>query len=374
MITRLIEKNIESQLFKNKVILITGPRQTGKTAIAKLFANKYQGTYYNCELGEVKSLLDSNAVTTLSRLIPKSKMVIFDEAQDIPDIGKKLKILYDEFPEIQIIATGSSSFDLLQETAEPLTGRSREYRLYPLGLEEIIQTSDIIAAQGNLENLLRFGAYPEVFSTSNEKEKKEILQNISSNYLYKDTLKFQDIRKPELLKKLLTLLALQIGNEVSLNKLSNATNTSVQTIERYLDILEKSFIIFSLSSFARNLSKEVAKSKKYFFYDLGIRNSLLNNYNTLPLRNDVGQLWENFCFIERIKFNEYNRLNKNIYFWRTYDQQEIDLVEEFDGKLNAFEFKFNSTKFKAPAIFLDTYEGSKIKVINSTNVFEILED
>ncbi|HMP30947.1 MAG TPA: ATP-binding protein [Saprospiraceae bacterium] len=372
MIDRIIQKTIEFQLFKGKTILLTGARQTGKTHLVKNIIHKNNGVYYNCEIQEVKDLLNSTSITALSKLIPKGKLLVFDEAQDIEDIGKKLKILHDEFPDIQIIATGSSSFELLNRASEPLTGRSRQFMLYPLSLQEIINDVGIVYAMGKISDLLVFGSYPEVYNAVSNDEKIAALINISNNYLYKDTLKYEDIKKPLVFKKLLTILALQVGNEVSLNKLSNEVNVSIQTVEKYLDILEKNYIIFSLMSFSRNLQKEIAKSRKYYFCDLGLRNSIINNFNQIALRQDVGQIWENFCVIERVKHNHYAKLNKNLYFWRTYDQQEIDLIEEYDGKLSTFEFKFSTEKAKFPKIFAETYEGSSFTLINLKNVFDLL--
>jgi predicted AAA+ superfamily ATPase len=373
MVDRIIYKSIESQLFKGKTILLTGARQTGKTSLVKNIIKNNEGVYYNCEIQEVKELLSSTSISTLSKLIPKSKLLVFDEAQDIDDIGKKIKILHDEFPDIQIIATGSSSFELLNRASEPLTGRSREFMLYPVSLQEIINDIGIVYAKGIISDLLVFGSYPEVYNTASNDEKIDALTNISSNYLYKDTLKYEDIKKPLVFKKLLTILALQIGSEVSLNKLSNEVNVSIQTVEKYIDILEKNYIIFSLMSFSRNLIKEISKSRKYYFYDLGLRNSIINNFNPITLRQDVGQIWENFCVIERVKHNQYSKLHKNLYFWRTYDQQEIDLVEEYDGKLSTFEFKFNAEKAKFPKIFAETYTNTSFKLINQKNVFDLLD-
>lgn len=373
MIHRILQKSLEEQLFKGKTILLIGARQTGKTHLVKTIIKKYEGAYYNCEIQEVKDLLESTSITTLARLVPESKLVVFDEAQDIDDIGKKLKILHDEIDGLQIIATGSSSFDLLNKASEPLTGRSREYLLYPLSIQEIIDDAGIVYTKGKIADLLVFGSYPEVYNTESIDGKIEALTNISNNYLYKDTLRYEDIKKPLVFKKLLTILALQVGSEVSLNKLSNEVNVSIQTVEKYLDILEKNFIVFSLMSFSRNISKEISKSRKYYFYDLGIRNSIINNFNQMSLRQDAGQLWENFCIIERKKFNHYSRLHKNLYFWRTYDQQEIDLIEEYGGVLSTFEFKYKADKAKFPKIFSDTYQGSSFKLINQKNVFDLLE-
>lgn len=370
---RILQKTLENQLFKGKTILLTGARQTGKTHLVKNLVKTYDGGYYNCETQEVKELLESTSIVSLAKLVPKSKFLVFDEAQDIHDIGKKLKILYDEIAGLQIIATGSSSFDLLNRASEPLTGRSREYLLYPLSMQEIIDKNGIQNAKGSIPDLLVYGAYPEVYHMESITEKIEALTNISNNYLYRDTLKYEEIKKPLVFKKLLTILALQLGSEVSLNKLSNEVNVSIQTVEKYLDILEKNFIIFSLASLSRNIAKEITKSRKYYFYDLGIRNSIINNLNPMSLRQDAGQLWENFCMVERKKYNNYSRLTKNLYFWRTYDQQEIDLIEEYGGTLSTFEFKYNSDKAKFPKIFAETYQGSTFKLINQKNVFDLLE-
>jgi uncharacterized protein len=364
MMNRILQNLIEKQLFKGKTLLITGARQTGKTHLVKNIVQKFDGTYYNCEMQEVKDLLSSTSIASLSRLVSKSKLIVFDEAQDIEDIGKKLKVLHDEISGIQIIATGSSSFDLLNKASEPLTGRSREYLLYPLSMQEIMDDAGIVFAKGKIDELLIFGSYPEVYITDSVADKTEVLTNISNNYLYKDTMRYEDIKKPLVFKKLLTILALQVGSEISLNKLSNEVNVSIQTVEKYLDILEKNFIVFSLMSFSRNLTKEISKSRKYYFFDLGIRNSIINNFNQISLRQDVGPLWENLCILERIKFNHYSRLNKNLYFWRTYDQQEIDLIEEYGGKLSAFEFKYNTDKAKFPKIFSTTYPDSSFTLIN----------
>jgi predicted AAA+ superfamily ATPase len=373
MYHRILQKSIEAQLFKGKTILLTGARQTGKTHLVKQIVQKYEGAYYNCEIQEVKDLLDSTSITSLTRLIPQSKLVVFDEAQDIADIGKKLKILHDEIDGLQIIATGSSSFQLLNKASEPLTGRSREYHLFPLSIQEIIEDVGIVYAKGKISDLMIFGSYPEVYNMESNEDKIEALTNISNNYLYKDTLKYEDIKKPLVFKKLLTILALQVGSEVSLNKLSNEVNVSIQTVEKYLDILEKNFIVFSLMSFSRNIAKEISKSRKYYFYDLGIRNSIINNFNQMSLRQDVGKLWENFCILERKKYNHYSKLHKNLYFWRTYDQQEIDLIEEYNGKLAAFEFKYNSPKAKFPKIFSETYNDASFRLVNDKNLFDILE-
>ncbi|MBK8503546.1 MAG: ATP-binding protein [Saprospiraceae bacterium] len=292
-IERKTAKLIERQLFAGKIILLLGARRVGKTFLCKELISKYNGVYYNCELNETKDLLASQSKVVLGNLIGKSRLVVFDEAQDIPDIGKKLKILYDEFPDVQIIATGSSSFDLINKTSEPLTGRSRIYQLYPLSYSELVDHDSLASAHGQLDNILRFGLYPEVFNHALD-QKIEELENIASNYLFKDMLLYGDLRRPDIILEILKLIAYQIGGELSLNEISNKTNTSVHTVKRYLDMLEKSFVIFSLNGFSRNLRKEIGKSKKYYFFDLGIRNALIRNFNPIDSRNDIGMLWGEF--------------------------------------------------------------------------------
>ncbi len=370
-ITRRLSQQVASQLYKGKTIIILGARRVGKTYMCKTLVEQNDGVYYNCELQETKELLQMESKVSLGKMIQGKRLVVFDEAQDILDIGRKLKILHDSFPQVQFVATGSSSFDLHNKTAEPLTGRSRVYKMYPLSMSELVDNIGISDAHGNLDNVLRYGSYPDVF-LNNDNEKIEELENITANYLYKDVLKFGDLKKPELIKNLLQLLAFQIGGEVSLNQLSNQTNVSIHTVKRYLDMLEKSFVLFSIGGFSRNLRKEIGKSKKYYFCDLGIRNSIIKNYNPLNLRNDVGMLWENYCVLERFKRNNYNREFKNTYFWRTYDQQEIDFIEEYDGRLNGYEFKYNNSKYRKPAIFLKTYTGSEIQIINKKNYFDFV--
>lgn len=273
---------------------------------------------------------------------------------------------------MQIVATGSSSFELSQQVGEPLTGRSRQYTLYPFSYSELINNQNLIDINAKLENILRFGLYPEVYNKP-ENEAIEELQNITSNYLYKDILQFERLRRPDLLLSLLRALALQIGNEVSYNELANLLGENLHTIKRYIELLEKSFIIFRLQSFNRNLRKEIAKGQKIYFYDLGIRNTIIQNYNKIDLRDDKGALWENFFICERLKLNHYKRNFVNTYFWRTYDQLEIDYIEEQSGKLTLFECKYKAfKKVKIPNIFLETYPNCEFNVVAKENFWEYL--
>lgn len=333
-VSRTIIAQLEDQLFKGKVLILYGARRTGKTTLVKHLLTKFseKSAYINCELQEYKDALSTTNSGLLAEFIGNRELIIFDEAQHISNIGLVLKVLVDTFPQVQFIATGSSSFELSGMVSEPLTGRSRQFLLLPFSLEEIGQSLNPIQIKANLPNFLRFGLYPQVFNSIGD-DKIEELAEISSNYLYKDLFQFEQIKKPDLLFKLLAAIALQTGNESSLNELAQITGTNVHTVKRYLELLEKSFVIFRLNSFSRNLRKELAKSQKIYFYDVGIRNAVIRNFNEMNLRTDVGGLWENFCINERIKFNQNHRRFVNTYFWRTYDQKEIDYIEEKDGHL-----------------------------------------
>ena len=370
-----IERNLSStltnNLYKGKVLLVFGARRVGKTHLVKKIAEDQGGIYYNCELPRLKEIFSVLNTDAIEELIGNKKLVVLDEAQAIKDIGLKIKIIHDTYPDIQIIATGSSAFELRNSTSEPLTGRSRLYNLFPLSFREVVDHTNFAEAYGMLEKMMRYGLYPEVFLKSGSEQQEEII-NIASSYLYKDILTYGQLKRPEILNEILKLLAFQIGSEISLNEISNKTNTNVHTVKRYLELLEQTFVITSLNSFSRNLRNELGKSKKYYFIDPGIRNALINNFNVFSMRNDIGPLWENFCVLERMKKNEYERRFVNAYFWRTYDQKEIDYIEEIDGKLYAFEFKWNETKGKAPKQFMEAYPGSEFKVISKSNFTEFI--
>lgn len=373
MIIRKIEQQIKKDLFKGKVIILYGARRVGKTTLTTEILKDYTeiGRYINCEIISNKVNLEILDPDKLKNFIGNYKLIILDEAQNIQNIGKALKILIDTYPEIQIIATGSSSFDLANKTAESLTGRAFRFMLYPLAVEELKDNNQPYALNDKLENILRFGSYPEILE-KNEDEAKRILDEITSNYLYKDLLMFEGIKKSQFIFKLLQLLALQIGNEVSYHELAQNLKVSDGMVQRYIDLLEKAFVVFELRSFSRNLRKEIAKNVKIYFWDLGIRNSLIQNHNPLSIRNDIGGLWENFCISERLKFNKNNQRFVNSYFWRTYDQKEIDYIEEYNGKLEGYEFKYSQEKFKKPKDFLETYENSSIELINKNNYLSFL--
>lgn len=374
-IPRTIESVIKSQLYKKRALIVYGPRQSGKTTLIKKLINNFgvPSKYFNCdELDVRQSLSEAETSTQLKNIIGHDKIIIFDEAQRIKNIGIKLKLIIDSFPDQQIIATGSSSFELANEVTEPLTGRNFQFHLYPLSVAEISQVLSHLEINRQLNNFLIYGGYPAVFQNSSLKEKTALVKQLASDYLYKDILKFQKIRRSELVDKLLVALALQIGNEVSYNELSNLLGASKQVVASYVDILEKAFIIFKHKPFSRNLRKEVAKSRKIYFWDLGIRNALINNFNSLSLRSDVGALWENFVVVERRKKQFWAGNEINSYFWRTYDQQEIDLIEESGGRLMAFEIKWKGYVKNPPEIWEKTYKNSSWKTISSDNYLDFL--
>lgn len=374
IINRLIEPKITKNLFKGKVIIIYGARQVGKTTLSKKILNDFKenGKYLNCELASVQQGLSVIEAEKIKSFLGDYKLVVFDEAQNIEDIGKVLKIMVDTYPDIQIIATGSSSFDLADKISEPLTGRNFTYLLYPLSVREIVKQFDAFYGEAKIETMLRFGLYPEVFSLSDE-EAKDRLDEISSNYLYRDILRFDGIKKTDVVNKMLMLLALQLGQEVSYIELGRQLGINRLTVERYIDLLEKSFIVFKLRAFSRNKRKEISKSVKVYFYDLGIRNSLIQNYNPPELRADTGALWENFCIVERKKYLEEKGKRVNSYFWRTYDQKEIDYVEEAEGAISGYEFKWSPKKtYRLPKRFMEQY-NAKVEKINRDNFWKFLE-
>ena len=372
-INRDIKSKIQSNLFKGKIIIIYGARRVGKTVLSKqIIAEEKNGKYINCELLQNKTLLETTNSEKLKDIIGKHTLIVLDEAQSVQKIGLILKVMVDTFPDVQIIATGSSSFDLADKISEPLTGRTRQYILYPFSINEIRQVFSKPEQNARIERNLRFGLYPDIYDKG-EAEAIEELNELTSNYLYKDILQHQNIKKPELVINLLRALALQIGSEVSIHELAGLLKQNSHTINRYIEILEKSFVIFRLPALARNLRKEISKNNKIYFYDLGIRNSLIQNYNPMSLRTDKGGLWENFCILERLKHLNNNRKFVNKYFWRTYDQKEIDYIEEYDGILHSYEFKFGGIrKIKLPKDFKDNYPNHTFNLIHPENIDEFL--
>lgn len=361
-------------LQKGKVNLIYGPRRAGKSSlIDKLLKGRTEKTYYgNGDDIRLQLLLGSQDQTRILTAFQDYELIFIDEAQQIKNIGWGLKILVDNLPEALIIATGSSSFQLASQVGEPLTGRSIINRLFPISILELKQNFGGMHILQNLENYLIYGTYPEVLGINNRERKMDYLMQLMNSYLLKDVLELEQIRNSDQLFHLLKLIAFQIGKDVSHSELANSLDISKHTVSRYLDILEKAFIIKRIGAFSSNLRKEITKSSRYYFYDNGIRNALISNFNLIDQRNDIGQLWENFMVMERLKKQHYDKIYCNNYFWRTYDQKEVDLIEERDGKLYGFEFKWNARKLKIQKTFLETYSNASIDIIDNENVLEFV--
>ena len=373
MITRVLEAALVERLSQpnNKVIILYGARQVGKTTLAREALKKIGGRVLeiNADRQPYTEILSSRDFEKLKGLVAGYDVLFIDEAQRIPDIGINLKILHDSLPELKIIVTGSSSLDLANRVKEPLTGRTWTHRLYPISASEWKQYSGAndFELKTKIGEFMQFGLYPEMLLFENHTEKQQYLQEMTDSYLYKDILALANIRYPAKLRQLLKLLAFQVGNLVSIHELATSLQVNRDTVTNYIDLLEKSFVLFRLGGFSRNLRKEVVSMDKVYFYDLGIRNALIENFNPPDLRQDVGALWENFLLAERRKKMEYQRLYANTYFWRTYSGAELDYVEERDGQLLGFEFKWKSGKAKPPAAWLETYKNSAFELVNREN-------
>ncbi len=374
-IPRSIEPKISEWLFKGKILVVYGARQTGKSTLVKRIINNYPDSkYLNAEASEVKKLFqkaqDPSTLIQITGRANKNKIVVLDEAQKIENIGIKLKLLIDTFPQIQIIATGSSSFDLASKISEPLTGRTVHFMLYPLSLSELARVYEQAEVNQQLENFLIYGLYPAVVTASSLEEKTILLKELVSDYLYKDVLSFDRVHKSEVLKEMTEAVALQTSTEASFNELANLLQVGKQTVVSYLDILEQSFVIFRLTSYSRNLRQEINRSRKIYLLDTGVRNALINNLNTLSLRTDTGALWENFV-VSEFKKSQFWAANTNpLYFWRTYQQQEIDLIEDKDGMLHAYEIKWQKPKKHAPKNWLAAYPNSAWYSITKDNFLD----
>jgi len=372
VIKRTIQKKIEENFFKGKIIIIYGPRQVGKTTLISEIKKNYPQTsfYLNCDEPDIRDSLADITSTQIKSLIGNRKVIFIDEAQRVKNIGLTLKLAVDNFPKIQFVATGSSSFDLSNEIVEPLTGRKYEFHLYPLSIRELKTIYNDLEIKRLLGERLIFGSYPEIVKKPEEKE--FLLKEITRSYLYKDILRFQNIKNPDILEKLLQALALQISSKISYNELASLVGINKKTVQSYIQILEKAFIIFRLKPYSKNLRKEIGKLNKIYFFDTGIRNAIINNLNPLNLRTDTGPLWENFLIAERIKTLHNHGLTRNSYFWRTYQKQEIDYLEEDKDKLSAYELKWKEKKIKTPAVFAKTYPKTKLKLINKDNFQDFL--
>ena len=373
MIHRIIEQLVENNFGRGKIIVLMGARQVGKTT---LFDSVVSGSSnvlrLNCDNYDDRSDLENKTSTELRQLMGNHEVVIIDEAQRAKNIGLSLKMLADLKLPMQILVTGSSSLTLANEINEPATGRLIEYNLFPLSLVELMQQTSPREEKRLLEQRMIYGLYPEVVTTPGDA--KRILVNLANNYLYRDLLEYRGVKKPEVLQKLVRALALQIGSEVSYNELSRTVGVDKATVESYIDLLEKCFVVFRLPAYSSNLRSEIKRGRKIYFYDNGIRNALLSNFAPLELRDDVGMLWENMMVSERIKRNSYSRSYAQMYFWRTQQQQEVDLIEEQDGRLTAFEFKWNTKKkAKLPKTFIDNYPNTDFKVISPDNYVEFVD-
>lgn len=373
MIKRTLQKSLEKYLFKGKTILLTGPRQVGKTTLLKQisFPDNAKTIWLNGDNPDDRAILNNMNSLKARQLFPKGTIVIIDEAQRLENAGLTLKIIHDNGEEIQLIATGSSSFELTDKIKESLIGRKFTFRLYPVSLQEIAAHTSFFDMIRTLETRMIFGSYPEVIN--HPSMEKEILVELTNDYLYKDIFALKQVRKPQVLEKLIQALAFQTGQQVSYRELANMIQVDKETVERYIYMLEEAFIIFRLPSFSRNLRNELKHTRKIYFYDVGIRNAVIHQLNPLSLRNDTGALWENLLITERAKALEYKRAFRNRYFWRTSRQQEIDYIEEFDGKLFAYEFKWNPAKKTSfPASFLKAYPHIRCKVITRDNFYEFI--
>jgi len=365
-------KNIIPQ---NRVLIIFGSRRVGKTVLLKRILESTKQKY-RIDSGEdirIKNLLSSGDFSRLAEYVEGWDIIAIDEAQEIKNIGSGLKILVDQHPNLKIIATGSSSFDLSQKVGEPLTGRKKVLTLFPFSQGELLHEFNPFELKNMLHDFLIFGSYPEVVTSKSRQQKTEILEELVSSYLLKDILSLENIRNPKVLFNLLKLLAFQVGNLVSINELAKQLQIDGKTVNRYLDLLEKTFIIFKISAFSNNPRKEISKKSMYYFYDNGIRNGIIMQFAPIDLRNDIGQLWENFMISEFLKKNSYLKLFQQLYFWRNYNGQEIDLLIEKNGTLEAFEFKWKKAKGKIPNDFKNKYGNIKYTVTNKTNYLEYLK-
>ena len=373
MIERKLSKVIKEQLFRGKAIILVGSRQVGKTTLLGELVRQSDKRILslNCDEPEVQTMLTDTNVAKLRTIIGNNELVVIDEAQKVNNIGLTLKLIVDNIKDVQVVATGSSAFELRNQLNEPLTGRKFEYQMFPISSGEIIDTYGLLEEKRTLENRLVYGSYPDIIM--HPEEARRYLTELTQSYLYKDVLSLDSLRKPQLLDKLLQALAFQVGSEVSTNELARTLQTDSKTIDKYLDLLEKCYVIFRLGGLSRNLRTELKRAKKIYFYDNGVRNAVIQQFSPVALRNDMGALWENFFIAERMKRNHYSGHYCNSFFWRTTLQQEIDLIEESDGAMTAFEMKWNpSKKVLFSKSFIKAYNVKETVVISPENYLEYL--
>ena len=366
--------NLDFRWKKGKALIISGPRRVGKTTLVKQYLNKSK-LRFRFETGDdfrTRQVFESQDLQLIRDYLNGLDIIAIDEAQRIRDIGYGLKLVVDNIPEIRVIATGSASFALAGQVGEPLTGRKLTLNMYPVSVLELSAVYSPFELQQKLNDFLIYGSYPEVLLAENKSEKIDILKEITGSYLLKDILEMDRIKSHKTVVNLLKMLALQVGNEVSFSELGRQLQVDNKTVARYVDLFEKSYIIYSLSAFSRNLRNELSGKNKYYFYDNGIRNALISNFNSLDMRNDTGSLWENFMVLERIKRNAYKGYSPNLYFWRTYDQKEIDMIEERDGGLFGYEFKIGKKTPKPPKLWTDTYNEASYRVYNTENYLNFI--
>lgn len=372
MVHRLLQNNIQKRIGKGKAIILMGPRQVGKTTLLKtIFGGEEDMLWLNGDEVDVQALFENVSAARLKAIIGNKKTVIIDEAQRIADIGLKMKLITDQIPEVQLVVTGSSAFELANRLNEPLTGRKWAYQLFPISFAEMVGQHGMLEELRMIPHRMVYGYYPDV--VNNAGDEKSILKQLSDSYLYKDILLLDQIKKPDALIKLLQGLAFQVGSQVSYNELSQLCGLDAKTVEKYIVLLEQAYIVFRVGSFSRNLRTELKRSRKIYFYDNGIRNALIANFNQVETRTDIGALWENFLVSERLKHLAYIEQWVNYWYWRTTEQQEIDWLEEADGQIKAFEFKWNpQAKTKLPQKFKESYPNAKFEVIHRDNLESFL--
>jgi predicted AAA+ superfamily ATPase len=371
IIKRILQDQIEKDLFKGKAIILFGPRQTGKSTLIETILGNKEHLYLNGDNSDVREILTDTTATELKKVIGDKTIIFIDEAQRIPNIGLTIKLFTDQIRHVQVIATGSSAFELSSQINEPLTGRKYEFRLYPLSFGEMVKHTSFLEEKRLIEYRMAFGYYPEIVTSAGSEAR--LLKLLAESYLYKDLLMLEQIKRPLLLEKILKALALQIGSEISYHEIAQIVGSDVKTVDKYIDLLEKTFVVFRLPALNRNVRNEIKKGKKVYFYDCGIRNAVINNFKPMSSRTDAGALWENFMIAERMKFLRYHQIDAEQYFWRTTQQQEIDLIEDCDEILTAYEFKWGKTdKVRFPQTFTANYPGAKTFVVSPDNMEEFL--